>query len=331
MKKKLYIFSIVSALLLLIAVERAMTWVDSGINNPLSIQDPQIITINEGMFANQLLNSLSGKGIIDSSLPFKVKMRLNPELSLIKVGTYELLPGMTGMDMLTMFSYGQEKQFSVSLVEGLTWSQWKQQLSQTDYLINDITDGVTLRQSTLPVDNIEGVLLAETYHFTANARASEIVQRAHQSMQDYLQNAWHSRALDLPLNTPYEALILASIVEKETGLASERPLIAGVFMNRLRKNMRLQTDPTVIYGMGESFDGNIRRKDLRTPTPYNTYVIKGLPPTPIAMPGRLAIDAVMNPQETEALFFVAKGDGSHYFSETLEEHNQAVRKYQLNK
>ena len=150
-------------------------------------------------------------------------------------------------------------------------------------------------------------------------------------MQQYLNVAWHNRALDLPYSSSYEGIIMASIIEKETGVAQERPRISGVFVNRLNLNMRLQTDPTVIYGMGEGFDGNIRRKDLKTPTLYNTYVIKGLPPTPIAMPSKLAIDAAFNPIATNDLYFVSKGDGSHKFSTTLQDHNLAVRKYQLKK
>jgi UPF0755 protein len=183
----------------------------------------------------------------------------------------------------------------------------------------------------LPEQSVEGYLLPDTYYFVAQTAAIEIIKRAHLNMQQYLENAWQNRALDLPYNTAYEGLIMASIIEKETGDAKERPRISGVFVNRLNLKMRLQTDPTIIYGMGENFDGDIRRKDIRAATPYNTYVIKGLPPTPIAMPSKLAIDAAFNPIATEELYFVSKGDGSHKFSTTLHEHNLAVRQYQLNK
>jgi UPF0755 protein len=177
----------------------------------------------------------------------------------------------------------------------------------------------------------EGLFLADTYFFTANTATSSILTRAHKAMLDYVETQWQQRQADLPLNSPYDALILASIIEKETAVSAERTKIAGVFVNRLRKNMRLQTDPTVIYGIGDAYDGNITRKHLRTPTPYNTYTIKGLPPTPIAMAGKEAIWAALNPMETDALYFVARGDGSHEFSSSLAAHNAAVRKYQLNR
>jgi UPF0755 protein len=177
----------------------------------------------------------------------------------------------------------------------------------------------------------EGWFFPDTYRFAPGTADVDILKRAHNAMKKRLADAWAARDPAIPLKTPYEALILASIVEKETGLASERPMIAAVFMNRLKRPMRLQTDPTVIYGMGEKFDGNIRKRDLTTDTPWNTYTRDGLPPTPIAMPGAASIKAVMNPAETQSLYFVARGDGSHEFSRTLEEHNRAVAKYQLGK
>jgi len=185
-------------------------------------------------------------------------------------------------------------------------------------------------QSRLALANaLEGQFLPETYFYSANQTDESILLRSHKALQKVLNEAWQNRAKDLPLKSPYEALILASIVEKETGHAPERPLIAGVFINRLKKRMRLQSDPTVIYGMGAAYDGNIRKKDLQTKTAYNTYRINGLPPTPIALASADAIRAVMNPAKTTALYFVAKGGGEHAFSNTLVEHNRAVRKYLL--
>ena len=180
-----------------------------------------------------------------------------------------------------------------------------------------------------PYDSAEGLLYPDTYYYVAQSKASELLLRAYQRMTDKLQQAWLNREADLPYDTPYKALIMASIIEKETARGFERPVIASVFVNRLRKNMRLQTDPTVIYGLGEQFDGDITRAHLKQKTPYNTYRIKGLPPTPIAMAGLASIEAALNPDVTEFLYFVSKKDGTHHFSKTLAEHNRAVRYYQL--
>ena len=273
------------------------------------------------------------QGIIADNIGLKIRMKLDPELANIKVGTYELSPSMSALDLLELFSSGKELQFSISLVEGLNWKEWLLVFKSHPQIqfADDFYQQLEKIALPLPKQSIEGFLLPDTYYFVAQTNAIELVKRAHTSMQQYLDNAWHDRAMDLPYSSAYEGLIMASIIEKETGIAQERALISGVFVNRLNLKMRLQTDPTVIYGMGENFDGNIRRKDLKAATPYNTYVIKGLPPTPIAMPSKLAIDAAFNPIETQQLYFVSKGDGSHKFSSTLQEHNIAVRKYQLNK
>jgi len=178
---------------------------------------------------------------------------------------------------------------------------------------------------------LEGWLFPDTYHYHNNDTASSVLKRAAVKMQQVLEDAWHERSDDLPYDTAYKALIMASIIEKETGLASERPLIASAFVNRLNTNMRLQTDPTVIYGIGADFDGDIKSKDLRDYTPYNTYRINGLPPTPIAMPSKAAILAAVNPPQSDYVYFVSKGDGSHQFSTTLKQHNVAVNTYILNK
>ena len=207
-------------------------------------------------------------------------------------------------------------------------------MSDSDVFDIELADASTaelMQRIGIEDDNPEGWLFPDTYLFDRGTSDVEILSRAHRRMREVLDEEWAKREQGLPLETPYQALTLASIVEKETGLASERPQIAGVFVRRLQKGMKLQTDPTVIYGMGDDFDGNIRREDLTRPTPYNTYVIQGLPPTPIALPGREAINAVLHPADGDALYFVARGDGSHHFSATLDEHNCAVRHYQLNK
>ncbi len=306
---------------------------DKKVHQPLNLTEASIYQVKSGQSAKGILNRLKEQGIITDNIGLKIRLKLEPELTNIKVGTYELLPSMSALDLLELFSSGKELQFSISLIEGLNWREWLLVLKSHPQIKfnHDFQQQLDILAMQLPEQSIEGYLLPDTYYFVAQTKAIELVKRAHLRMQQYLNKAWQNRALNLPYASAYEGLTMASIIEKETGVADERPRISGVFVNRLNLKMRLQTDPTVIYGIGESFDGNIRRKDLKTATPYNTYVIKGLPPTPIAMPSKLAIDAAFNPIATEELYFVSKGNGSHKFSTTLQEHNLAVRKYQLNK
>ncbi|MCC2615636.1 endolytic transglycosylase MltG [Aestuariibacter halophilus] len=316
----------------LVIVAAGAWWVSEQWEKPMAVNKPELFTVQQGDSAHRILQRLRSQGFIQQHLPYRILLKVHPDLSHVQTGTYELTPQMTVREALLMIHNGQEKQFDVSLVEGLRWQEWITQLNQHPHLKASelsMQEWVARLDPGLPGQHLEGWLMPDTYHVTHGTSVENVVHRAYQAMHAYLHDAWAQRDVDLPLETPYQALILASIVEKETGLASERPLIAGVFTNRLRQNMRLQTDPTVIYGMGERFDGNIRRRDLREKTPYNTYVIRGLPPTPIAMPSKAAIDAVMHPQQTSAVYFVAKGDGSHVFSDTLEQHNAAVRRYQL--
>ena len=306
---------------------------DKKVHQPINLTTATVYQVKAGQSAKGILNRLKEQGIITDNVGLKIRLKLEPKLASIKVGTYELLPSMSALDLLELFSSGKELQFSITLIEGLNWREWLLVLKSHPQIIfnDDFRAQIDNLTSQLPVQSIEGYLLPDTYYFVAQTQAIDLVKRAHLRMQQYLEIAWQNRALDLPYASAYEGLIMASIIEKETGVADERPRISGVFVNRLNMNMRLQTDPTVIYGIGESFDGDIRRKDLKTATPYNTYVIKGLPPTPIAMSSKLAINAAFNPLTTEELYFVSKGDGSHKFSTTLQEHNLAVRKYQLNK
>jgi UPF0755 protein len=223
-------------------------------------------------------------------------------------------------------------QYPLTLVEGRTFRQALAVIASDPVLVADIgalTDEEIIARIGHPGVHPEGRLFPDTYLFPRGMGALDLVKRAYGRMEAVLAEEWDKRAPGLPFKDPYEALILASIVEKETGLAAERPEIAGVFVRRMQKGMRLQTDPTVIYGLGAAFDGNLRRVDLTTDTPYNTYTRGGLPPTPIALPGREAIHAVLHPAAGDSLYFVAKGDGSHAFSATLDEHNRAVRRYQL--
>lgn len=249
----------------------------------------------------------------------------------IRAGSYEVGPGTTARQLLERMVAGDESLESVRLVEGWTFRQFRAELSRQAHLrptTAGLPDTEVMRALGLPGLAPEGRFFPDTYRFSRGVSDLTVLRRAQQAMERRLDAVWAERAPDLPLRTPEQALILASIVEKETGLAADRGQIAGVFVNRLRIGMPLQTDPTVIYGLGEAFDGNLRRRDLLADTPFNTYTRTGLPPTPIAMPGAAALRAAVRPQSTRALYFVARGDGSSVFSETLDDHNRAVNRYQ---
>ena len=297
-------------------------------------QDPYVFTVSAGMSLRQLANRLHEQGIIDHPRFFIQLGRRLGVAHQLKVGEYTLTREMTPRTLLELMIEGKVLQYGLTLIEGQTFDEMLQRIQSHPSLQHTLlglhTDAI-MEKLGHPGEHPEGRFLADTYHFPRNTTDLEFLRRAWNAMEKYLQEAWERRDPDLPLATPYEALILASIVEKETGLAEERKQIAGVFIRRLQKGMKLQTDPTVIYGMGADFDGNIRRADLARDTPYNTYTRDGLPPTPIAMPGRAAIDAVLHPADGDSLYFVAKGGGSHYFSSTLAEHNLAVDKFQRGK
>ena len=329
------------------AITFGVLYVNGQASSPMSISQPQLYTVEKGSNGYKVVRELRARELIDSpELATKLWLKFFAANTHVKSGTYRLTPGLSLREVFGILSRGEEHYFAVSLVEGLTLKEWLVTLKAQTELINDVSlDQVeetinissSVNEEKAPMlwlseaSSAEGLFLADTYFFTANTATSSILTRAHKAMLDYVETQWQQRQEDLPLNSPYDALILASIIEKETAVSAERTKIAGVFVNRLRKNMRLQTDPTVIYGIGDTYDGNITRKHLRTPTPYNTYTIKGLPPTPIAMAGKDAIWAALNPMETDALYFVARGDGSHEFSSSLAAHNAAVRKYQLNR
>ena len=261
---------------------------------------------------------------------FQILAKLDPTLTDLKAGLYELSADSV-LNNIKKINQGQQISFSFTIIEGQALRDVLNTLSTSTHLQNDLKLEQLGEQIIGKQTHLEGWLFPDTYHYHSNDTASSLLKRAAQKMQQTLADAWQQRASDLPYDTAYEALIMASIIEKETALASERPLIASAFINRLNTNMRLQTDPTVIYGLGEDFDGDIKRKDLRNYTPYNTYRINGLPPTPIAMPSKEAILAAVNPPKSEYVYFVAKGDGSHQFSTTLKQHNAAVNRYILNK
>lgn len=250
----------------------------------------------------------------------------------IKAGEYHLQPATTPPEFLRQIVAGKVKQYSLTLVEGWTFSQLMAAVRNSPYLqqtLGGTSVPEIMKRLGHPEEHPEGRFFPDTYFFPAGTTDMDFLQRAYRLMEEQLAREWDNRTAGLPYQSPYEALILASIVERETALPEERPLIAGVFTRRLQKGMRLQTDPTVIYGLGERFDGNLQRRDLREDTPYNTYTRLGLPPTPICMPGLGSLRAAMQPAEGNALYFVSRGDGSHHFSASFEEHRAAVRTYQL--
>lgn len=250
----------------------------------------------------------------------------------LHAGEYALSQGITPRTLLQNMAQGKVLQRRITLVEGWTFRQVRAALAtaaKLDHAAAQLPDAEVMVKIGAGGQNPEGEFMPDTYDYVRGMSDLDVLERAHSAMQDYLAAQWARRDPSIPLQTPYQALILASIVEKETAQASERPEIAGVFERRLKIGMKLETDPTVIYGMGATYNGNIRKSDLQADTPYNTYTRTGLPPTPIALPGRAAIDAVLHPAAGDALYFVARGDGTHQFSATLAEHNRAVQKYQL--
>ncbi len=252
----------------------------------------------------------------------------------LKTGEFELHAGLTAPQILDILVLGRTRQYAITFPEGWNFRQMMQAIEKSPYLVHSLS-GLKPEAIMVKIDpqqkHPEGWFFPDTYYFEKNMTDLSLLKRAYGRMRRVLKQEWENRSDDVFLQTPYQALILASIVEKETGQASERPVIAGVFSRRLRKGMLLQSDPTIIYGMGDNYQGNIRRRDIHAATPYNTYVIKGLPPTPIAMPGQQAIHAVLHPEKGHSLYFVARGDGSHVFSDTLTGHNRAVDRFQRKK
>ena len=301
--------------------------VDSYLSEP-RVAETQLFTLDEGRYFSHLAPQLMEAGLLDSARWWKVVAKLYPELTHIKSGTYQLPKAASLQQILIILNSGRGYQFKVTFVEGSTYKDWLKTLSEAERIKPIVDDEQTiLTRLGSTASKLEGLLFPETYHYSADMSAFSIIKKAYLHQQAIVEKLWNERDKKLPYNTPYEALIMASIIEKESGLANDRDKIASVFVNRLKIGMRLQTDPTVIYGMGDRYDGRIRSKDLREKTAYNTYTISGLPPTPIAMPSEEAIYAALHPADTKYLYFVSKGDGTSYFSKNLREHNNAVNKY----
>ena len=321
------------ALFALLAVTVLVSSARNELRNPLNLNAPPgIFEVQQGDGLIRVLNTLQSEGMIDSALKVRVGLRLSGKNLVVKRGEYQLFAGETVLQLLDRMDRNDVILYPITIPEGVTFSWFLSTLwehPEVTRVLENVHDE-RLLSVIQPYASPEGLFLPETYLIQSGDTDLDVLIRARAAMQDALMGAWRARTKNLPLTEPYEALVLASIVEKETGVASERPEIAGVFARRLALGMRLQTDPTVIYGLGTEFDGNLTRRHLRdNNNPFNTYRIAGLPPTPIALPGKEAIMASLNPTDGEALYFVAKGDGSHAFSRTLSEHEENVRRYQL--
>jgi UPF0755 protein len=292
---------------------------------------PIEFTIKPGSSVRSAARQMRDAGVPATAELMELLARVLGKAASIKAGSYQLHPGSTPLALLGMLVRGETIQESLTIIEGWTFAQMRTEVARHKWLTPDsqsLTEQELMAKVAPGYEKAEGLFYPDTYQFARGSSDLLIYQQAHAQMKKVLEQAWVHRAADAPYASPYEALIMASIVEKETGLQAERRQIAAVFVNRLKRGMLLQTDPTVIYGMGERFDGNIRKQDLLTDSPYNTYLRKGLPPTPIALAGSAALDAALNPAPTSDLYFVARGDGSSQFSESLDDHNRAVNKYQ---
>ncbi len=301
----------------------------SPLNIPSASQEVSI-KANSGL--SSIANQLVDQGVINNKLLFVMLARVMGKESSLQAGEYTLNANVTPYELLLSLTSGKTTQAKITFIEGKTFRDMLANLEKNPAVtstLQQLSNADIMALINPEQSHPEGLFFPDTYYFDRGTKDIVLLKRAHEIMTAKLEQAWQAREPGLPYKNSYEALIMASIVEKETGQASERPMIAGVFVNRMRIGMKLQTDPTVIYGMGDSFDGNIRRKDLRKDTSYNTYTRYGLPPTPIAMPSLASIEAALHPAKTKALYFVGKGDGSHAFSNSLVDHNRAVAKYQL--
>ncbi len=299
----------------------------------LPLTAPETFLIRSGSNIKSIAQDLARAKIINDPWLFILLAKVRGLETRVRAGEYQIDNELTADQLLEKFTQGNSIQYKLTIIEGWTFRQMLAAIAEDPIIESTLqgkTDAEIMTLLGLPDQHPEGLFFPDTYRFPKGTSDVNFLKRAYQVMQKHLEREWDQRAANLPLESSYEALILASIIEKETGAGFERPLIAGVFIERLKRNMRLQTDPTIIYGLGAEYDGDIRFRDLRKDTPYNTYLYAGLTPTPIALPGLEAIIAALHPAATDSLYFVSRGDGTHKFSATLEEHNAAVKRYQLN-
>lgn len=333
MNIKIVIFKLLGTSLLILSLLVGWLLFDfrNFLNTPLQIPPAgETVQIKPGASVRKIAQELHKRALLQHPTYFVWLARIKGYAHRIKAGEYLIPPGSTAEDVFEQWVAGEVVLHALTVIEGWTFKQMLQAIHASPVitpLLQDSTHPEIMDRLGLSGQHPEGLFLPETYHFPRGITDIEFLHRAYQAMQSVLTREWENRDTQVKLKTPYEALILASIIEKETGMSNERGKISGVFNRRLSRGMKLQTDPTVIYGMGASYDGDIRSKDLRTDTPYNTYTRYGLPPTPIAMPSAEAVYAALHPEPGESLYFVARGDGSHVFSNTLAEHNKAVKAY----
>jgi len=325
-------FLIKSFFLLLLSFAAAIGYIYWWAGQPLALNAATVeFRIPPGSSLRAAIGQIREAGVEVEPRLLLILARLNKAETGIKAGSYAIDRGISAQQLLEKLTRGQVSLGELTLVEGWTFRQWRNRLDQHPDLRHDtrgLPEAEILAKLGIAAPRLEGLLFPDTYLFDKQSSDLDLLARAYRTQQRRLEAAWAQRADGLPYKTPYEALIMASIVEKETGRESDRTMVAAVFVNRLRGGMLLQTDPTVIYGLGEQFDGNLRKRDLLADTPYNTYTRAGLPPTPIAMAGLASIQAALHPAADNALYFVARGDGSSQFSRTLDDHNRAVNKYQ---
>ncbi|MGG4610203.1 endolytic transglycosylase MltG [Providencia sp. Me31A] len=329
--KKIILITVALTAIVAVAVYLQYQQVLNYAKTPINLSQEKIFTVPAGTGRVAFETLLVNEKIIEQGNEFQWLLKLRPELAQLKAGTYRLQPGMDVEQLLRLVVSGKEAQFSIRFIEGNRLNDWSNILRDAPYLAHksaDMTPAELNAQIGFSGEgSLEGWLYPDTYLYTAGTTDVEILKRAYKRMQNSLDEQWKGRDRDLPYKNAYEMLIMASIIEKETGIESERSQVSSVFVNRLKRNMRLQTDPTVIYGLGDKYSGKIYRSDLDTHTAYNTYKIDGLPPTPIAMPSLASLKAAAHPAKTEYLFFVADGKGGHTFSRNLSEHNRAVKVY----
>lgn len=329
--KKIFLLFLLVLMLLAIAAGLGMMKVRQLAKSPIAIQQETFLTLKPGTGRLALGTQLYDEKLITRPRVFQWLLRVEPELAQFKAGTYRLLPGMTVTEMMQLLASGKEAQLPIRFIEGMRVSDLLKQLRAAPFIQHTLPDdSYTSVAKALGIEgtaSIEGWFYPDTWMYTANTSDVTLLKRAHQKMVNTVAEIWQGRAQGLPYQTEHELVTMASIIEKETALAEERENVASVFINRLRTGMRLQTDPTVIYGMGEGYNGKLTRKDLDTPTAYNTYVISGMPPGPIALPSKASLKAAAHPATSPYFYFVADGKGGHTFSTDLTNHNKAVQVY----